>query len=69
MKSTIKQQFGERLKLLREKSGMSQKDLAKKSEMIQAKLSQAENGDANMTLESIERLALALGVPPKELLP
>ena len=41
---------------------MSQRDLAEDAEMRQALISQIERGEANPTLDSILRIAIALDV-------
>lgn len=41
--------------------GLTQKDLAQLTGISQADISRIENGDANPTLDTIQRLAVALG--------
>lgn len=60
--------FGYNLKLLREKAGMKQTDLAKNSGITQSAVSQVENGIKGMSLETVHKAAEALGVHPVALL-
>jgi transcriptional regulator with XRE-family HTH domain len=55
------------LKALREKAGLSQHDLARKSKVDQGNISRVENGQATFTLESAENIAHALGADPMAL--
>jgi transcriptional regulator with XRE-family HTH domain len=57
-----------RLKLLREKKGMTVRALASKSKMTAAHISRVENGKADPSLSVLKRLAGALGVTVSELL-
>jgi transcriptional regulator with XRE-family HTH domain len=52
---------------LREAKGLSQAALAADSGLYQALISQIENELANPELDTLERLAAALGVHPREL--
>jgi transcriptional regulator with XRE-family HTH domain len=56
-----------KLKELRRKKGLSQVALAKRANVAQPQISAWENGQAP-TLESLSRIAKALGVKPGELL-
>ena len=49
------------LKTLREHAGVSLTDLAAKAGMQKSSLSRLENGDANPTVRTLERVAAALG--------
>lgn len=53
---------------LREAKGLSQAALAADAGLYQALISQIENELANPELDTLERLAAALGVHPRELL-
>lgn len=61
--------FGERLRKLREKSGFSQEDLADAAELHRTHISLIERGQRSVRLETIEKLAIALGVQPAKLMP
>jgi transcriptional regulator with XRE-family HTH domain len=64
----IQRQFGLRLKELRDAKGMTQEDLAEKSELFRTYLSRIETGGANPTLTVIHQLAMAVGETPASLL-
>ena len=61
--------FGERLRKLREDSGLSQEDLANAAELHRTHISLIERGQRSIRLETIEKLAVALGVQPSKLMP
>lgn len=63
-----KKLFGERLRELRLKTGLSQEKLALIAEIDRTYVSDCENGRRNTSLELIYRFAKALGVKPWELL-
>lgn len=52
---------------LRAEGKLSQRDLASKAGMSQPHIQMIEQGDRNPSLESVERLAIALGVLPTSL--
>jgi transcriptional regulator with XRE-family HTH domain len=57
------------LKLLRERKGWSQAELAKRADVTDAYIAQLETGAReNPSLDVLKRLARALGVPAAELL-
>lgn len=58
------EEFGRRLRTLREKRGFSQHKLAELAELDKNYVTEAERGRANPSLETIGRLADALGVDP-----
>jgi transcriptional regulator with XRE-family HTH domain len=57
-----KDAFGRKVRELRISLNMSQADLADKTETRQAFISEIERGEANPTLDSLLRIATALGV-------
>lgn len=61
--------FKDRLKLARENAGYIQGDLAKLCgwDSGQSRIANYESGDREPTLNDIEKLARALGLPPEEL--
>jgi transcriptional regulator with XRE-family HTH domain len=61
--------FGERLRLFRTAKGMSQEQLADASGLHRTHVSLIERNHRSVRLESLERLAKALGVEPSELIP
>ena len=59
--------FGEHVRTLRNKAGVSQEALASKAHMHRTYLSGIERGERNVSLINIVKLAKALNVPPSEL--
>lgn len=49
----------------REKSGMTQKELSEKTGITQADISRLENGNANPSLKTLQRLAEGMGMTLK----
>lgn len=62
------EQFGMRLKALREQKGMTQEALAKKAGVSRAYLSRLEMGLHDPPLSRLQKLAKGLGVPVVRLL-
>lgn len=60
--------FGAKVKELREAAGLTQVALAKKAGVQQGQLSEIEIGKRIPRLDTIKKLARALGVPPHELI-
>jgi transcriptional regulator with XRE-family HTH domain len=60
--------LGRNVRKLRLSQRMTQADLADLAESRRALISDIERGEANPTLESLLRIAVALGVKPGELL-
>jgi transcriptional regulator with XRE-family HTH domain len=60
--------FGNRVRELRKKKGLSQEGLALESGLDRSYVGGVERGERNISLENIDKLARALGVPPSELL-
>ena len=63
----IREQFGRRLKQLREQRGMTQEALADLSGLHPTYISGIERGRRNVSLENIGRIAAALGTSPSDL--
>ena len=60
--------LGEKVKNLRKKKGMNQKQLAETSDITQATISRIESGKVNqLKSEALKRLAYALGVVMEDL--
>lgn len=57
-----KKQFGERVKMLRESTNMSQTELASLCDLEKTSISRIENGRTNVTLKTCVILSKALGV-------
>jgi transcriptional regulator with XRE-family HTH domain len=58
-----RQELADALRRCRERKGLAQKELARICGITQTTISEIENGKANPTLEVMQRLAEALGVP------
>ena len=58
----IKQQFGEAVRTKRKALSLSQEDLAYALKMDQAYISRIELGQMNVTLDTADEIAKALGV-------
>ncbi|MDR1070529.1 MAG: helix-turn-helix domain-containing protein [Gracilibacteraceae bacterium] len=55
--------IGERLRVYRNRAGLSQEKLAEKANLHNTYIGQLERGEKNATLESIEKVARALDLP------
>lgn len=62
------QQFAERLRKTRDRQGLSQRDLAERSGLTPAAISQLESGQREPTFSTIVRLAAALKTSPNDLM-
>ncbi|MHB1422423.1 MAG: helix-turn-helix domain-containing protein [Gemmataceae bacterium] len=67
MKDDPLKQFGERVRALRERTGLSQEALAAKAGIHRTYMGGVERGERNICLRNIVRLATALGVCPRDL--
>lgn len=63
----IKQKFGNRIKELRKLKGLSQERLANNAEIDRTYLPSIEKGERNVSIEVVEKLAIALEVKIKDL--
>ena len=66
--SNLQKTVGNNIKDQRALKGISQGELAKTSGIGQARLSRVENGQIDVGLQTIEKIAKGLGLPPAELL-
>lgn len=64
----IKKRFGLAVQAQRKASGLSQEELAMRIDADQAYISRIEAGQSNVTLETADAIASALGVDVAELL-
>lgn len=64
----LKETLAQNLRNLREYLELSHRDLAEKANMNPRYLQRVENKGANVTLDSIESIALALGVDAQQLI-
>jgi transcriptional regulator with XRE-family HTH domain len=62
----IKLKIGQRIKELREKAEMSQKDLAYTADLDRSYIASIENGQRNVSIVNIEKIANALNVTLRE---
>jgi regulatory protein munI len=63
----IKSKVGKRIKEIREKAEMSQKDLAYSSDLDRSYIASVENGKRNISIINIEKIAKSLGISISEL--
>lgn len=62
----VKLKIGQRIKELREQTSMSQKDLAYAADLDRSYIASIENGQRNVSIVNIEKIAAALNVTIKE---
>lgn len=65
---TLGKQIGKKIAALRKKQGMTQEDLAGAAEIDRSFLSEIENGHKNLSVETLKKIADALGIKPSKLL-
>lgn len=65
----IRKMLGSRVKELRQKKKMSQEALAFESGLHRTYISDIERGTRNVSIKNIERIAKALDISLKELMP
>ena len=61
--------FGERLREIRTKKGVSQEALAEQAGLHRTYVSSIERGERNISIVNIAKLAEALGVPIRDFFP
>jgi transcriptional regulator with XRE-family HTH domain len=62
----VKNKIGYRIKQLRESAEISQKDLAYTADLDRSYIASVENGQRNISIVNIDKLAKALGVTLNE---
>lgn len=67
MASSFLKLVGERIRALRKAKGMTQEALAEKAGIHYSYMSGIENADRNISLETLEKIIIALDVAPLEL--
>jgi len=68
-KADIRVRFGQKLRQLRTARGLSQEELAFRARLHRTYVSSAERGERNVSLVNLERLASALSVSLRDLVP
>ena len=68
MDGSVQRHFGQKMRELRKKQGLSQMKLAERSGLHFTYLSSTERGERNISLKNIVRIAKALGVKAEKLL-
>ena len=66
--SPTRRLFAKNLRQEREKLGWSQEELAEASGLHRTYVGSVERGERNISIDNIERLAIALGVTPASLM-
>lgn len=61
--------FGEKLRRIRTRKGISQEALADKAGLHRTYISSVERGERNVTITTIAKLAEALDIPMTKLMP
>lgn len=59
--------IGERIKMLRAAHNISQQDLAAKCNFEKSNMSRIESGNVNATVSTLNKIAVALNIPLKEI--
>lgn len=67
--SDIRKSLGFRIKEIRQKRKMSQEELSFESELHRTYISDIERGNRNVSIKNIEKIAKALKVSLKEIMP
>jgi transcriptional regulator with XRE-family HTH domain len=62
----VKEKIGQRIKKLRLATNLSQKDLAYAADLDRSYIASVENGQRNISIVNIEKIAVELGVSLKE---
>lgn len=65
----IQKEFGNKLRTMREKQGLTQEELAEKAGLHFTYVGQTERGLRNLTIQSIYKFAKALKIKSSELMP
>lgn len=63
----IKSKIGKRIRLVREEKNMSQKDLAYSSDLDRSYIASVENGQRNISIINLEKIAISLQVTLSDL--
>ncbi len=68
-KTKHRREFGQKVRALRSKIGITQESLAEKSHLHPNYIGSVERGERNISLENIIKIAEALDCNPKDLMP
>lgn len=66
--STLNQSFGHQVKRYRKEKGFSQEELADLCNLHRTYIGSIERGERNVSLNNVEKIANALGVPVASLI-
>jgi len=69
IKKKILVEFGDKVRELRKEKELSQEELADKAGLHRTYIGMIERGEKNITLTNIEKIAKALAISIKELMP
>ncbi|GMX66263.1 helix-turn-helix transcriptional regulator [Paenibacillus elgii] len=58
---------GLKIRAIRKSKGLSQKEVGDRAELIDTYVGSVERGERNVSLQSLDKIAAALGVSPEEL--
>ena len=67
-KRNVRQVFGQNLRRKREALRISQEDLAEKASLHRTYIGSVERGERNVSIDNMERLAIAVGSTIEQLL-
>jgi transcriptional regulator with XRE-family HTH domain len=68
MEGELQRRVGENLRAHREAEGLSQEAFAEMLDVHRTYMGSIERGERNLTLQTLERLAIKIGVDPTDLL-
>ncbi|MBN2291988.1 MAG: helix-turn-helix transcriptional regulator [Pirellulales bacterium] len=67
--SEVASRFGDKLRKLRKKKEVSQEELADRAGLHRTYVSSVERGERNVSLETIDKLARALNLSLRDIMP
>ena len=67
--TSTRKKLGKKIQKLRKKQGLSQEELGFRADLHRTYIGSIERGKQNVSVDNIHKLAKALKVSPKELLP
>jgi transcriptional regulator with XRE-family HTH domain len=68
MNNSILKRFAHNVRILRNKKGWTQEELAKRADLHRTYIGSIERNERNVSLLNVERIAKALGVKAKDLI-